>query len=92
MYKGKKISVVIPAYNEESFIAAAINDVADFTDKIYVVDDGSTDKTNQIVSEIAGEYGKIPGFHRGSEIQSPNMMPVHRQPPSGLDCDQFHHC
>ena len=39
MYKGKKIGVVVPAYNEEKFIASVINTIPDFVDKLYVVKD-----------------------------------------------------
>ena len=53
MYNDKKIGVVVPAYNEERFIASVINTVPDFVDKIYVVDDASTDNTYEIASNIA---------------------------------------
>ncbi|BFM16498.1 glycosyltransferase family 2 protein [Maricurvus nonylphenolicus] len=48
-YKG--LSIIIPAYNEESSIAQVLNElVACFTQaEIIVVDDGSTDKTLQII-------------------------------------------
>jgi len=38
MYKGKKIGVIVPAYNEERFIEAVINTMPDFIDRIYVMD------------------------------------------------------
>lgn len=38
MYKGKKIGIVVPAYNEERFIEAVINTTPDFIDRIYVMD------------------------------------------------------
>ena len=44
MYSGKALAVVIPAYNEELLIADAIKSVPGFIDKVYVVDDGSTDR------------------------------------------------
>ena len=52
MYKGQTIGVVVPAYNEERFIASVINTMPDYIDKIYVVNDCSTDKTAEIVSKI----------------------------------------
>jgi len=51
MYKNKKISVVVPAYNEEKLISKTINDVPDFVDKIIVVDDASKDKTSEITKQ-----------------------------------------
>ncbi len=58
MYKGKRIGVVVPAYNEERFIASVINTMPDFVDEIYVVDDASTDDTYQIASDIASQNGR----------------------------------
>jgi glycosyltransferase involved in cell wall biosynthesis len=52
MYKGKKIAIVIPAYNEEKHIALVISKIPEYIDRIYVVDDGSTDNTGEIVSEM----------------------------------------
>lgn len=45
MYKEKHIGVVIPAYNEEEFVEEVIETVPAFVDRIYPVDDCSTDKT-----------------------------------------------
>lgn len=46
-----KLSVIIPVYNEESTIAEVIERVAalDIEKEIIVVDDGSTDRTREIV-------------------------------------------
>ncbi|MFC6990570.1 glycosyltransferase family 2 protein [Haladaptatus sp. GCM10025707] len=45
MYNGKSIGVVIPAYNEQGFVGDVIESVPDFVDRVYVIDDGSTDNT-----------------------------------------------
>lgn len=45
MYKGNTISVVIPAYNEAGFIGEVLESVPSYVDRVYVVDDGSTDST-----------------------------------------------
>ncbi len=52
MYKAYKIGVVIPAYNEENHIKDTIETIPDFVDRIYVIDDGSTDKTAEIVKTL----------------------------------------
>jgi len=51
MYKNNKISVVVPAYNEEKLILKTIKAVPDFVDKIIVIDDASKDKTSQVVND-----------------------------------------
>lgn len=45
MYRGHAIAVVIPAYNEEQFVADVIETVPAFVDSIYPVDDCSSDGT-----------------------------------------------
>jgi glycosyltransferase involved in cell wall biosynthesis len=45
MYKGHKIAVVMPVYNEESHVAAAVGRIPGYVDQIIVVDDGSSDAT-----------------------------------------------
>jgi glycosyltransferase involved in cell wall biosynthesis len=42
---GKSVAVVIPAYDEERLIEATLAGVPDFVDRVYVVDDASSDKT-----------------------------------------------
>ena len=49
MRKGWQVGVVIPAKNEESFIENVIHSIPNFVDKIVVINDGSTDKTQMIV-------------------------------------------
>jgi len=55
VYKGKKIAVVVPAHNEEPFIAEVIETMPSFVDKIYVANDASTDSTGNILSNIASD-------------------------------------
>jgi glycosyltransferase involved in cell wall biosynthesis len=45
MLEGKRVAVVIPAYNEEKLLAPTVEGVPSFVDRIYVVDDHSTDGT-----------------------------------------------
>ena len=59
MYKGKKIGVVVPAYNEALLIAKTINSMPAFADKIYVVNDASCDNTYEIASSISSKNGGL---------------------------------
>jgi glycosyltransferase involved in cell wall biosynthesis len=62
------VSVVIPAYNAERFIAEAIQSVLDQTyevTEIIVVDDGSADDTSQVAA----------GYARTRVIKQPNGGP-----------------
>ena len=49
MLNGRKVAVVVPAYNEESQIGIVIDTMPDFVDRIVVVNDCSLDNTAKIV-------------------------------------------
>lgn len=51
MYKNRKISLVIPAYNEQRLIGPTLDGVPPEIDCIYVVDDCSKDKMVDIVRD-----------------------------------------
>jgi len=46
--------VIIPTFNNQKSIACVINDVLNYTDRIIVVNDGSTDETSQILASFEG--------------------------------------
>lgn len=45
MYRGNKIGLIIPAFNEEENIERTLSLLPDYLDHILVVDDGSADRT-----------------------------------------------
>ena len=47
----KKICILIPTYNNEKTLKRVIDGVLDYTGNIIVVNDGSTDSTQQILSQ-----------------------------------------
>ena len=59
MYLGKKIAVVVPAYNEERLIEKTIRSIPKLADKIIVVDDASVDSTARIVRRLAEEDERV---------------------------------
>jgi len=52
MHRNQKIGLVIPARNEQKLIEPTLTHVPALIDKIYVVDDGSTDKTCEVVESV----------------------------------------
>lgn len=55
MYRDHRIGVVVPAYNEEGLIGDVIQTMPDYVDRVYVVDDSSTDGTWAEVKAAAHE-------------------------------------
>ena len=53
MYEGHSVGVVVPAYNEEGLVGSVIETMPPFVDRIYVVDDASTDGTWEEITAAA---------------------------------------
>jgi glycosyltransferase involved in cell wall biosynthesis len=52
MLDGKRVAVVVPALDEEQLVVETIRGVPEFIDRIYVVDDGSRDRTAAVIVEL----------------------------------------
>ena len=70
MENTRLLSILVPAYNEEEFIAASILRALDaplpegLESELVAVDDASTDSTPQILDELAQRYpGRVRVFH-----------------------------
>jgi glycosyltransferase involved in cell wall biosynthesis len=55
MFRGKRISVVIPCYNEEEGLARVIPSLPASVDEIIVVDNNSTDRTAQVARSLGAK-------------------------------------
>ena len=49
VYRSKRISIIIPVYNEEKLIIPTLMCIPNYVDKIIVIDDGSKDSTRSLV-------------------------------------------
>ncbi|MFN8545930.1 MAG: glycosyltransferase family 2 protein [Candidatus Binatia bacterium] len=52
MYRGKRISVVIPCHNEEDGIRAVIAQMPAIVDEVLIVDNASSDRTAEVASAL----------------------------------------
>lgn len=55
VYKGHRITVVIPCLNEEQGIEQVLRRMPSFVDQVIVVDNGSTDRTSEIARSFGAE-------------------------------------
>ncbi len=74
MYRGKKVSLIIPALNEEASIQLVVSELkalengdnSQVIDQILVCDNGSSDNTAQLAAKAGAEvvYQEKPGYGR----------------------------
>ena len=57
MFEGRRVIVVVPAYNEEKLIGQVLDTMPTFVDRIVVVDDASRDRTPEILDEAGKRIG-----------------------------------
>lgn len=68
-----KVSLVIPAYNAEEFIARGIDTALaqSFSDlEILIVNDGSTDQTQRIIDWYKGRYPQVKSLYQSKSGQA----------------------
>lgn len=73
----KKVSVIIPAYNEEKAIKLVVEEYKPFADEIIIIDNGSNDSTYEIGKTLESDSvrlfrievndGKVPALRYGVE-------------------------
>jgi len=68
-YRGRLVAVVVPAYNEEKLIGETLSGIPEYVARVYAVDDGSTDRTGEIIEEYAR--------------RDPRIVPIHHNPNRG---------
>jgi glycosyltransferase involved in cell wall biosynthesis len=63
-YRGKRIAVVVPAYNEEKLIQGTLDGIPDFVSRVYVVNDASIDMTGAIIDDYAHYNPRVVPIHQ----------------------------
>lgn len=75
-----KFYIIIPAYNEEAYLAKTLQSLVEQTilpNKIVVVNDSSTDKTQQIIDSFSEKYSFIASVENNSEaIHTPGSKVI----------------
>jgi glycosyltransferase involved in cell wall biosynthesis len=85
MYQNHTIAVVVPAYNEEGLVGDVIDTMAPEADRLFVIDDRSTDET---WSEIQTHAAKVNESRRGivpakEQSDAPFVVPIRKESNGG---------
>lgn len=59
MYRDRKVAIVVPAYNEEKLITKTVETMPDFVDLILVVNDGSSDRTLEVLNGLKDDHKNL---------------------------------
>ena len=73
MYKGHRITVIIPCLNEEQGIERVLRAMPEFVDEIIVVDNNSTDRTSDVAASLGAQVirEEVRGYGRATSAGSP---------------------
>ena len=85
MFEGKRVGVVVPAYDEEALIAATLGGIPPLVDRIFVVDDGSTDRTGDCALEVGDPRVEVLSHERRSGVGAATITGYRRALADGLD-------
>ena len=59
MIDGKSIAVVVPCYNEETQVSRVVLTMPNVVDKVFVIDDQSSDDTVTVVQSLQRDHPKV---------------------------------
>ena len=89
MYDGKRIAVVVPAYNESGFVVDVVETVPEFVDRIYAVDDASTDDTWAEIRDAAARVNETEANPQratadGGTVETKRVVPIRHEQNQGV--------
>jgi glycosyltransferase involved in cell wall biosynthesis len=85
MFEGKRVGVVVPAYDEEALIAATLSGIPPLADRIIVVDDGSSDRTAERALEVGDPRVEVLEHERRNGVGAAILTGYRRALADGLD-------
>ena len=85
MVEGKHVAVVVPAYNEEQLVGVTVGGIPAFVDRVYVVDDCSTDGTVEAVRRIGDPRVDVVAHPRNLGVGAAIVTGYQRALADGVD-------
>jgi glycosyltransferase involved in cell wall biosynthesis len=85
MFEGKRVGVVVPAYDEEALIGATLGGIPPLVDRIIVVDDGSADRTSERALALGDPRVEVVSHERRSGVGAATLTGYRRALAEGFD-------
>jgi glycosyltransferase involved in cell wall biosynthesis len=85
MLEGKRVAVVVPAYDEERLVVETIRGIPDLVDRIYVVDDASRDGTAAAAAGAGDPRVQVIAHERNAGVGAAIVTGYRRALEEGID-------
>jgi glycosyltransferase involved in cell wall biosynthesis len=85
MLDGKRVAVVVPAYDEEHLVGETLRGIPPFVDRVYVVDDASGDATAERAREVGDARVEVIGHERNAGVGAAILSGYRRALEDGID-------
>jgi glycosyltransferase involved in cell wall biosynthesis len=85
MVDGKRVAVVVPAYDEEALLGQTIAAVPEFVDRVYVVDDASRDGTAARAQAVGDPRVEVVTHERNEGVGAAIVTGYRRALAEGID-------
>jgi glycosyltransferase involved in cell wall biosynthesis len=85
MVEGKRVAVVVPAHDEEALIGETLAGIPEFVDRVYVVDDHSSDATAARAEEARDPRVEVISHERNEGVGAAIVTGYRRALAEGID-------
>ena len=85
MLEGKRVAVVVPAFDEEHLVGETIRGIPEFVDRIYVVDDASRDGTAEATDGVGDARVEVLRHERNTGVGAAIATGYRRARDEGAD-------
>jgi glycosyltransferase involved in cell wall biosynthesis len=85
MLEGKRVAVVVPAYDEETLVGETLRGIPEFVDAVFVVDDASRDATGERAREVGDARVELIRHETNQGVGAAILTGYRRALESGID-------
>jgi len=85
MLEGKRVAVVVPAFDEERLIGTTLSGIPEFVDRVFVVDDASRDGTAESARATGDPRVEVISHERNQGVGAAILTGYRRSLDEGID-------